>query len=69
MSRRLAALLAAAALGLTGCGGAAESQEATGPDSADAAFPRTVEHAMGTTEISLCTAAEFETQSRKNWFP
>ncbi|GAA3180031.1 iron-siderophore ABC transporter substrate-binding protein [Blastococcus jejuensis] len=51
MSRRLAALLAAAALGLAGCGGAAESQEAAGSDSADAAFPRTVEHAMGTTEI------------------
>lgn len=51
MSRRLAALLAAAALGLAGCGGAAELQEAAGSDSADGAFPRTVEHALGTTEI------------------
>lgn len=51
---RAAALAAAAALTLTACGGgdAPPDQEAAGGTAAeDAAFPRTVEHAMGTTEI------------------
>jgi iron complex transport system substrate-binding protein len=45
------ALAVATALGLAGCGGAAEPAEDTGGGTSDAAFPRSVEHAMGTTEI------------------
>ena len=45
------ALALATALGLAGCGGAAEPAGDTGGTTADAAFPRTVEHAMGATEI------------------
>jgi iron complex transport system substrate-binding protein len=43
------ALAVAIALTLTACGGSAEPGETTPSD--DAAFPRTVEHAMGQTEI------------------
>jgi ABC-type Fe3+-hydroxamate transport system substrate-binding protein len=43
------ALAVAIALTLTACGGSAEPGEMTPSD--DAAFPRTVEHAMGQTEI------------------
>ncbi|HEY9335198.1 MAG TPA: iron-siderophore ABC transporter substrate-binding protein [Kribbella sp.] len=47
---RITALLAVAALALTACGG---SQDEDSPDAAGASdgFPRTVEHAMGSTEI------------------
>jgi iron complex transport system substrate-binding protein len=54
MSRRLpvTALAVAAALTLTACGGTGNAGTATAADAAtDAAFPRTVEHALGTTEI------------------
>ena len=45
-------LTVAAALTLTACGGDPGPAEAAGPASAgDADFPRTVEHAMGSTEI------------------
>jgi iron complex transport system substrate-binding protein len=49
---RLTALLAVTALALTGCGGSSddESPEAAGAAAA-AGFPRTVDHAMGKTEI------------------
>lgn len=49
---RITALLAVAALALTACGSAADSEDS--PDAAGASsagFPRTVEHAMGKTEI------------------
>ncbi len=47
-----AGLALAAALTLTACGGAdAASSDVPASSTADAAFPRTVEHAMGTTEI------------------
>ncbi|MGY1805581.1 ABC transporter substrate-binding protein [Blastococcus sp. SYSU D00922] len=46
------ALVLAVALSLTACGGAEESGTAAEPSAADAAFPRTVEHAMGSTEIA-----------------
>ena len=50
MTGRIAGALAVAiALTLTACGGSAEPGETTPSD--DAAFPRTVEHAMGQTEI------------------
>jgi iron complex transport system substrate-binding protein len=42
----------AAALSLSACGGEATSAEAPAVTTADAAFPRTVEHAMGTTELA-----------------
>jgi iron complex transport system substrate-binding protein len=42
----------AAALSLSACGGEATSAEAPAATTADAAFPRTVEHAMGTTELA-----------------
>jgi iron complex transport system substrate-binding protein len=54
MTGRIAGALAVAvALALTACGGAAESANSAGETTAsdDAAFPRTVEHAMGETEI------------------
>jgi iron complex transport system substrate-binding protein len=51
MSRRLGAFVAAAALVLAGCASAAEPASDAGGGVSDAAFPRTVEHAMGTTEI------------------
>ena len=53
MTRRAGAALAVVvALTLTACGGAAESAGTGGNASApDDAFPRTVEHAMGETEI------------------
>lgn len=46
-------LLLAAALSLTGCGGSEEEPDtgAAPGAAADEAFPRTVEHAMGSTEI------------------
>lgn len=48
---RTAALVLAVALPLAACGGSSEGDaEAAGP-SASGQFPRTVEHAMGTTEI------------------
>jgi len=47
---RAVALALAAALPLTACGGAEERSAATG-DAADGEFPRTVEHARGSTEI------------------
>jgi iron complex transport system substrate-binding protein len=52
MSRRFAAVAVAASLALTACGG---TSDAAAPRSeaatADAGFPRTVQHAMGETEI------------------
>jgi iron complex transport system substrate-binding protein len=54
MTGRIAGALAVAvALAVTACGGAAESANSAGETTAsdDAAFPRTVEHAMGETEI------------------
>jgi len=44
-------LVAVVALALTGCGGSSEKKEDPGQASANAGFPRTVEHAMGKTEI------------------
>ena len=45
-------LVLAAALSLAGCGGSGEPDDGGGPAAgADAGFPRTVEHAMGSTEI------------------
>lgn len=49
---RALALTAVAALFLTACGeSAGDEAPAAGSSSTDAAFPRTVEHAMGSTEI------------------
>ncbi|WP_104524704.1 ABC transporter substrate-binding protein [Blastococcus atacamensis] len=48
--RAVAATLTAA-LALTACGGNSEPEEAAGGSSAAEGFPRTVEHAMGSTEI------------------
>jgi iron complex transport system substrate-binding protein len=49
---RVAALTLVAALSLTACGGeSTASSPETAPAADDAAFPRTVEHAMGETEI------------------
>ncbi|MGC4939595.1 ABC transporter substrate-binding protein [Kribbella sp. DT2] len=48
--RRLAAVLVVSALALAGCGSSGEDEPAAGGD-AGAGFPRTVEHAMGSTEI------------------
>jgi iron complex transport system substrate-binding protein len=48
--RRAGALAVLAALTLTACGGTAESASPETP-ATDGAFPRTVEHAMGETEI------------------
>jgi iron complex transport system substrate-binding protein len=46
------ALTLAAALTLTACGGAGDADSAApASETADAAFPRTVEHAMGATEL------------------
>ncbi|GAA1586156.1 iron-siderophore ABC transporter substrate-binding protein [Kribbella sancticallisti] len=47
---RVGALVVVAALALAGCGGGAEEEGAAGAGASDG-FPRTVEHAMGTTEI------------------
>jgi iron complex transport system substrate-binding protein len=44
-------LAVAAALTLTACGGTEEASDAEVSAANEAAFPRTVEHAMGTTEI------------------
>ena len=45
-------LALAVALTLTACGGGEDADAASGPTSpTDSAFPRTVEHAMGSTEI------------------
>jgi iron complex transport system substrate-binding protein len=46
---RLTALLATAALALTGCGGSSDENSPAADSSTG--FPRNVEHAMGTTEI------------------
>jgi iron complex transport system substrate-binding protein len=46
---RLTALLATAALALTGCG--SSSDESAPAADSSVGFPRTIEHAMGTTEI------------------
>ncbi|MEU0096480.1 iron-siderophore ABC transporter substrate-binding protein [Kribbella sp. NPDC006257] len=51
MRVRLGALVAVVALALTGCGGSSEKKEDPGQASANAGFPRTVEHAMGKAEI------------------
>jgi iron complex transport system substrate-binding protein len=52
VTRRAGALAVAVALTLTACGGASEAGSgAQASASADAAFPRTVGHAMGETEI------------------
>ena len=49
---RASALVAALALPLTACGGAADQAAPSGAGaSSDASFPRTVKHAMGSTEI------------------
>jgi iron complex transport system substrate-binding protein len=48
---RLTALLAVTALALTGCGSAEDDSPAADGSAATAGFPRTVEHAMGKTEI------------------
>jgi iron complex transport system substrate-binding protein len=47
---RLTALFAAAALALTACGGSSDDAAPAAADSSEG-FPRTVEHAMGKTEI------------------
>jgi iron complex transport system substrate-binding protein len=47
---RLTALFAVVALGLTGCGGSDSEESSSGSAGGDG-FPRTVEHAMGKTEI------------------
>ena len=47
---RAGALALAAVLSLSACGGTGE-ESASAASSSDSAFPRTVEHAMGTTEI------------------
>jgi len=44
-------LAMAAAVALTGCGGSGEVADAEESVATEAAFPRTVEHAMGTTDI------------------
>ena len=50
--RPAVALAVAAALTSTACGGASSATpDARSPSAGDAAFPRTVEHAMGETEI------------------
>jgi iron complex transport system substrate-binding protein len=50
---RLAALVLAAALPLAACGGTSAEEPATAsPAASDGAFPRTVAHAMGSTEIA-----------------
>jgi iron complex transport system substrate-binding protein len=49
---RLTALFAVTVLALTGCGGSSDEESpAAAGSTADAGFPRTVEHAMGKTEI------------------
>ncbi|TFV52742.1 iron-siderophore ABC transporter substrate-binding protein [Blastococcus sp. TF02A_35] len=48
---RAAGLTLAAALALTACGGGTEPEEGAGGTAAGEGFPRTVEHAMGSTEI------------------
>ncbi|MEI8412448.1 MULTISPECIES: ABC transporter substrate-binding protein [unclassified Kribbella] len=48
---RLTALFAVTALALTGCGGSSDDESPDAAGSAGAGFPRTVEHAMGKTEI------------------
>ncbi|TDU91849.1 iron complex transport system substrate-binding protein [Kribbella voronezhensis] len=50
MRVRLGTLIVAVALALTGCGGS-EKKEDPAQASANAGFPRTIEHAMGKTEI------------------
>lgn len=50
MRVRLGALVVVVALALTGCGGS-DKKEEPGQADANAGFPRTVEHAMGKTEI------------------
>ncbi len=51
MSRRFAAVAVAASLALTSCGGASDAALPSEAATADAAFPRTVQHARGATEI------------------
>lgn len=53
MSRRLAAAAVAASLALTACGGTPDAAAPSEAAASDAAFPRTVEHAMGETEIPV----------------
>ncbi|MEV5963915.1 iron-siderophore ABC transporter substrate-binding protein [Kribbella sp. NPDC051952] len=48
---RLTALLAVAALALAGCGSSDSDDSADAAGASSAGFPRTVEHAMGKTEI------------------
>lgn len=47
---RLSALLAVTALALTACGGSSDEKSPEAADSS-AGYPRTIQHAMGTTEI------------------
>ncbi|TWD74979.1 iron complex transport system substrate-binding protein [Kribbella amoyensis] len=49
--RRLAAVVVVASLALVGCGSGPEEDAAAAGSDAGAGYPRTVEHAMGTTEI------------------
>lgn len=52
MSRKIVPVLAlAAALGLSACGGGSEAAESSSAPAKDAAFPVTVEHAMGSTSV------------------
>ena len=51
MSRRFAAVAVAASLALSACGGTSDAAPRSEAAPADADFPRTVQHAMGQTEI------------------
>jgi iron complex transport system substrate-binding protein len=51
MSGRFAAVVVAASLALTACGGTSDAAPSTEALGSDAAFPRTVVHAMGETDI------------------
>ncbi|TDD60541.1 iron-siderophore ABC transporter substrate-binding protein [Kribbella antibiotica] len=48
---RITALLAVTALALTGCGSSDDGKSPEAPGSSSTGFPRTIEHAMGKTEI------------------
>ena len=51
MRGRFAAVVVAASFALTACGGTSDAAPSTEALGSDAAFPRTVEHAMGETDI------------------
>ena len=53
MAAKAVALAAAAALTLSGCGSTAQPEAATGTEAQGGAdYPRTIEHALGTTELT-----------------